>query len=134
MKISVVGGGYVGLVTGTRFAQLGHDVTLVEINAEKVRAINNGHPPIYENGLEVLLIQNAGKKLHASTGFGTIASADIVFVCVGTPPKPDGSADLSYIKSASSSVGTALKNNSSYCCIVVKSTVPPGTTEKIVRP
>jgi UDPglucose 6-dehydrogenase len=134
MKISVVGGGYVGLVTGTCFAHLGHAVTIIEINAEKVRAINIGHPPIYENGLEELLKQNAGKKLHASARFDTIASADIVFICVGTPPKPDGSADLSFIEAASSSVGTALKNNSSYCCVVTKSTVPPGTTEKIVRP
>jgi len=134
MKISVVGGGYVGLVTGTCFAQLGHDVTIIEINAEKVRAINNGQPPIYEIGLEELLKQQAGKTLHACTGFDSIASADIVFICVGTPPKPDGSSNLSYIESASSSVGTAIKNNSSYCCVVVKSTVPPGTTEKIVRP
>jgi len=134
MKISIVGGGYVGLVTGTCFAQIGHEVTIIEINAEKVRDINNGQPPIYEIGLEVLLKQTAGSKLCASTGFDTIASADIVFLCVGTPPKPDGSADLSYIESASCSIGTVLKNNSSYCCIVVKSTVPPGTTEKIVRP
>lgn len=134
MKISVVGGGYVGLVTGTCFAHLGHDVTIIEINAEKVRAINNGCPPIYENGLDMLLKQNVGKTLHAHTGFDSITSADIVFICVGTPPKPDGSADLSFIEAASSSVGTALKNNTSYCCVVVKSTVPPGTTEKIVRP
>jgi len=109
-------------------------VTIIEINAEKVRAINNGQPPIYEIGLEELLKQQAGKTLHACTGFDSIASADIVFICVGTPPKPDGSSNLSYIESASSSVGTAIKNNSSYCCVVVKSTVPPGTTEKIVRP
>lgn len=134
MKISVVGGGYIGLVTGACLAQLGHDVTIIEINSEKVRAINNGHPPIYEIGLEDLLKQNSGKKLRASTSFDAIASADIVFICVGTPPKSDGSADLSSIVSASSSIGTALKNNSSYCCVVVKSTVPPSTTEKIVRP
>ncbi len=134
MKISVVGGGYVGLVTGTCLAQLGHDVTIIEINAEKVRVINNGQSSIYEIGLEVLLTQNTGKKLHTCSAFDTIASADIVFICVGTPPKPDGNADLSSIKSASSSIGTALKNNRSYCCVVVKSTVPPGTTEKIVQP
>lgn len=133
MKISIVGGGYVGLVTGTCFAQLGHDVTIIEINAEKVRVINNGQPPICEIGLEDLLKQHAGKTLRACAEFNSIASADIVLICVGTPPKPDGSSDLSYIESASSSVGTALKNNSSYCCVVVKSTVPPGTTEKIVR-
>lgn len=134
MKISIVGGGYVGLVTGTCFAQLGHDVTVIDLNTEKVRAINNGQPPLHEIGLEDLLKQNAGKKLHASTSFATIASADIIFISVGTPPKPNGSADLSSIKMASYSIGNALINNSSYCCVVVKSTVPPGTTEKIVRP
>ena len=66
MKISVVGGGYVGLVTGTCFAELGHDVTIIEIDSEKVLAINNGKPPIYENGLEELLKRTAGKRVHAA--------------------------------------------------------------------
>jgi UDPglucose 6-dehydrogenase len=134
MKISVVGGGYVGLVTGTCFAELGHDVTLIEIDPGKVRAINNGKPPIFENGLEDLLKQNAGKRIHASTGYESVTSAEIVFISVGTPPKPDGGANLSYIESASTSIGELLKNTSPYCVVVVKSTVPPGTTEKIVRP
>jgi len=134
MKISVIGGGYVGLVTGTCFAELGHDVTIIEIDPEKVRAINNGKPPIYENGLEDLLGKNTGKRLHASIGYESVASAEIVLISVGTPPKPDGSANLSYIESASTSLGKALKNTSAYCVVVVKSTVPPGTTEKIVRP
>jgi UDPglucose 6-dehydrogenase len=134
MKISIVGGGYVGLVTGTCFAQLGHDVTIIEIDSKKVLAINKGIPPIYEIGLEDLLKQYSGKNLQASTRFDTITSADIVFICVGTPSKPDGTADLSFIESASFSIGTTLKNNSSYCCVVVKSTIPPGTTEKIVKP
>lgn len=134
MKISVVGGGYVGLVTGTCFAELGHDVTIIEIESGKVQAINNGKPPIYENGLEELLKKNAGKRLRASTGYESVTTADIVFISVGTPPKPDGSANLSYIESASISIGEALKKTSSYCVVVVKSTVPPGTTEKIVRP
>jgi UDPglucose 6-dehydrogenase len=134
MKISVVGGGYVGLVTGTCFAELGHNITITDIDPEKVRAINNGKPPIYENGLEELLKRNAGKRLRAGTGYESLAEADIVFICVGTPPKPDGSANLSYIKSASESIGTSLKCNTSYCVVVVKSTVPPGTTEKNVLP
>ena len=134
MKISVVGGGYVGLVTGTCFAELGHEVTLIEIDPEKVRAINNGKPPIFENGLEDLLKQNAGKRIHASTGYESVTSAEIVFISVGTPPKPGGSANLSYIESASTSIGESLKNTFPYCVVVVKSTVPPGTTEKIVRP
>ena len=134
MKISVIGGGYVGLVTGTCFAELGHDVTIIEIDADKVRAINDGHTPIYEIGLEEMLTRHVGKNLRAAAGFGTVASADVVFICVGTPPQEDGSADLSFIRSAGHSAGTALKQSSSYCCVVVKSTVPPGTTEKIVMP
>ncbi|MGD0081484.1 MAG: UDP-glucose/GDP-mannose dehydrogenase family protein [Methanoregula sp.] len=134
MKISVVGGGYVGLVTGTCFAELGHNVTIIEIDPEKVRAINNGKPPIYENGLEDLLKKNTARRLRASTGYKPVTDADIVFISVGTPPKPDGSANLAYIASASTSIGEALKNTSTYCVVVVKSTVPPGTTDKIVRP
>ena len=68
------------------------------------------------------------------TGYESLAEADIVFICVGTPPKPDGSANLSYIESASEAIGISLKRNTLYCVVVVKSTVPPGTTEKIVRP
>lgn len=134
MKISIVGGGYVGLVTGSCFAKLGHDVTIIDVDPVKVQLINNGKPPIYENGLEELLKQNAGMKLRASTGYDSAAKAEIVFICVGTPPQPDGSVNLSYTESASTSIGTVLKNNPHYCVVVVKSTVPPGTTEKLVQP
>jgi UDPglucose 6-dehydrogenase len=134
MKISIVGGGYVGLVTGTCFAELGHDVTIIEIDPNKVRAINNGITPMYEKGLEELLKRNAGKRLNACTGYESVADSGIVFICVGTPPKKNGSANLSYIESASISIGEALRNTSTFCVVVVKSTVPPGTTEKIVRP
>jgi UDPglucose 6-dehydrogenase len=134
MKISIVGGGYVGLVTGACFAELGHEVIIIEIDPSRVQSINIGNSPIYEKGLEDLLKQNAGKRLHATTGYDSIETAEIVLISVGTPPRPDGSSDLSFIKSASNSIGKALKKNSSYCIVVVKSTVPPGTTEKIVRP
>jgi UDPglucose 6-dehydrogenase len=134
MKISVVGGGYVGLVTGSCFAKLGHDVTIVDVDSVKVQAINNGQPPIYEKGLGDLLNEYAGQNLRASTGYDSVAYADIVFICVGTPPLPDGSSNLSYIESASISVGTYLKTGSHYCVVVVKSTVPPGTTAKLVQP
>jgi UDPglucose 6-dehydrogenase len=131
MEISIVGGGYVGLVTGSCFAHLGHEVTIIDIDPEKVRSINNGQPPIYENGLEDILKQNAGVNLRASTGYDSIANADIVFICVGTPPQPDGSANLSFIESASTSIGTHLKTNSHYCAVVVKSTVPPCTRKTL---
>jgi UDPglucose 6-dehydrogenase len=134
MKISVVGGGYVGLVTGACFAELGHDVTVIEIDPEKVRAINNGRPPVYEPGLEEILKKNTGKNLRAGTGYESVFSAEIVFISVGTPPQPDGSANLAYIESAATSIGKALKNNPLFSVVVVKSTVPPGTTEKMVRP
>lgn len=134
MKISVVGGGYVGLVTGSCFAQLGHDVTIIDVDPVKVRLINNGEPPIHEIGLKEILKQYAGLRLRASTGYDSVASADIVFICVGTPPQPDGSANLSFIESASISIGTFLKTNPHYCVVVVKSTVPPGTTENLVQP
>lgn len=134
MKLSIIGGGYVGLVTGTCFAESGNEVTIVEIDPGKVRAIIKGKPPIYETGLEELLQKNAGRSLHASTGYESVSSADIVFIAVGTPPKPDGSANLTYIESASTLIGKFLKGNPFYCVVVVKSTVPPGTTEKIVKP
>lgn len=134
MKISIVGGGYVGLVTGACFAKLGHDVTIIDVDPVKVQSINNGKPPIYEKGLEDLLKQNVGLRLRASTGYDSVANAEIVFICVGTPPQEDGSANLSYIESASNSMGTVLKTTPHYCVVVVKSTVPPGTTEKLVQP
>lgn len=134
INIVVVGGGYVGLVTGTCFAELGHEVTIIEIDPEKVGEINNGKPPIYEDDLEKLLKRNVSRRLRASTEYEPVSSAELVLIAVGTPPKPDGSANLSYIEAASISIGKALKSNSAYCVVVVKSTVPPGTTEKIVKP
>ena len=82
MKISIVGGGCVGLVTGSWFAKLGHDVTIFDVDPVKVQSINNGKPPIYENELEELLKQNAGMKLRASTGYDSAAKAEIVFLFV----------------------------------------------------
>jgi UDPglucose 6-dehydrogenase len=121
-------------VTGTCFAELGHDVTIIEIDPAKVKAINEGKPPIYEDGLEDLLRKNTGIRLRAATNYESVKTAEIVFISVGTPPKPDGSANLTYIESASASIGKELKATTNYCVVVVKSTVPPGTTEKIVRP
>ena len=134
MKISVIGGGYVGLVTGACFADLGHEVTIVDIDSAKVEQINKKISPIFELDLEALLRKNVGDTLIATTQFDTIADTELTFICVGTPPNTDGSANISYIESASHSIGAALKNSSSFSVVVVKSTVPPGTTEKIVRP
>lgn len=134
MKISVVGGGYVGLVSSVCFVELGHSVNLVEIDEERVEAINSGRPPIYEKGLEDLLSRHAGRNLRASTGYDEISNSKITFICVGTPPGPDGGADLSMIEVASRSIGGSLQDEEEYHVVAVKSTVPPGTTEKFVVP
>ena len=134
MRITVVGGGYVGLVTGACFAELGHTVNIVEIDVEKAAAINAGRAPIHERGLDALLERHAGKRLRAGTDYGPVADADISFVCVGTPPAADGSADLSMVAAASRSIGEALRAGKKSHTVVVKSTVPPGTTAGLVVP
>jgi len=134
MRIAVVGGGYVGLVTGACFAELGHTVDIVEIDAGKAAAINAGRAPIHERGLDALLERHAGDRLSAGTGYDPVAAADLSFICVGTPPAADGSADLSMVAAASRSIGEALRDGKRPHVVVVKSTVPPGTTENLVAP
>jgi len=134
MKISVVGGGYVGLVSSVCFAELGHTVNLIEIDADKAESINSAKSPIYEIGLEDLLLVHARRNLHACDNYDGIQDSDISFICVGTPQGDDGCADLSMIASASRSIGSALGDHDRYHVVVVKSTVPPGTTESLVIP
>ncbi|MDV0443588.1 UDP-glucose/GDP-mannose dehydrogenase family protein [Methanorbis rubei] len=135
LYITIIGGGYVGLVTGTCLAHLGHDVTIVDIDETKINAINSAIPPIYENGLSELLKNHIGKNLRASTEYTSVSESDVIFIAVGTPPNPDGSANLSYIRSAAENIANQLvKHSTPYPVIVVKSTVPPGTTQNIVRP
>ena len=134
MHVSVIGGGYVGLVTGTCLAYCGHHVNIIDLDAEKVRSINNKTPPIYEEGLTELLQSLVGNHLLASTGYESVYQADIVIISVGTPQGDDGSADLSYIQSASEAIGTALYGKDKFCVVAMKSTVPPGTTSNLVKP
>ncbi|WP_048151733.1 UDP-glucose dehydrogenase family protein [Methanolacinia paynteri] len=134
MKISVVGGGYVGLITGACLAEKGHHVTIIDIDKEKIDAINSARPPIYEKGLEELLARHSGKNLSASTGYESVRDSEISIICVGTPMGEDGSADLKYIVSAAESIGRELKNSGVYHVVTVKSTVPPGTTSGVVIP
>jgi UDPglucose 6-dehydrogenase len=134
MKITIIGGGYVGLVTGACFADTGHDVTIIDVDPAKVGMINEKRAPIFEPGLENILIRAIGKNLRASISYDSVSISDLTFICVGTPPNDDGSANLSYIESASRSIGTALQKSTGFHVVVVKSTVPPGTTETVVRP
>lgn len=133
MRVAIIGGGYVGLVTGACLADLGHKIEIVEIDKKKVDAINSGTPYLFEEGLEALLCNHAGKDLKASSSYGAVTGADMSMICVGTPPDASGQADLAYIREASKSIGKALRDATGNPCVVVKSTVPPGTTEGLVR-
>ncbi|PWR70677.1 UDP-glucose dehydrogenase family protein [Methanospirillum lacunae] len=134
MEITVVGGGYVGLVTSVCFADMGHRVRIIEIDPQKVELINKGIPPIYEDNLEEILKKNIGKNLTAQSDYQFIEKSDVFFICVGTPPQEDGSANLRYLSQAAESIGQALRDSTIFQVITVKSTVPPGTTESVVIP
>jgi UDPglucose 6-dehydrogenase len=135
MRISIIGTGYVGTVTGACFAEAGHEVVCVDVDARRVEAINRGIPPIYEEGLEPLLKRHAGKGLRATLDYDqAIAGTDLSFICVPTPSDEDGRIDLRFIREASRSIGQRLRHKRSYHVVVVKSTVVPETTEKVVTP
>ncbi|MDT8358444.1 MAG: UDP-glucose/GDP-mannose dehydrogenase family protein [Methanomicrobiaceae archaeon] len=134
MKISIIGSGYVGLVTGVCFAELGNHVTFVDVDKAKVAAINSGRSPIYEPGLESLLSINISH-ISATTSYEeAIPPTEITFICVGTPSNPDGSIDLTYIRSASAALGTEISKKPEHHTVIVKSTVLPGSTEQVVKP
>src|SRR4051794_7767254 len=133
MKLSIIGTGYVGLVTGVCLADRGHDVVCVDVDRAKVDAINRGVAPIHEKGLPELLAKNAGRSLRATTDLSAaVLGSDLTFVAVGTPF--DGrEIDLRFIRQVATEVGSALKRKPGYHVVVVKSTVVPGTTDDVVR-
>ncbi len=130
MKIAVVGTGYVGLVTGTCFSEMGVRVTCVDVDERKIEALNKGIIPIYEPGLETLVHKNMKSgRLHFTTSLeDVINDVDIVFSAVGTPPDEDGSADLKYVLDVAHTIGKHLNH---YIVVVTKSTVPVGTASKV---
>jgi UDPglucose 6-dehydrogenase len=135
MKISIIGTGYVGTVTGVCFAHMGNDVICVDVDPKRVELINKGVPPLYEEGLEGLLKTYAGKNLRATLDYDdAIEHSDISFICVPTPTDDSGKIDLRFIKEASRSIGQRLKNKKTYHVVVVKSTVVPQTTQSVVTP
>ncbi|MBA5629979.1 UDP-glucose dehydrogenase family protein [Moheibacter lacus] len=130
MKITVVGTGYVGLVSGTCFADVGIEVVCVDIDAQKIEKLRNGIIPIYEPGLEELVVRNhKNGRLKFTTDLGeAIQGSEVVFIAVGTPPGEDGSADLSYVLGVAKEVGEKM---SDYLVVATKSTVPVGTGVKV---
>lgn len=130
MNIAVVGTGYVGLVTGTCFAETGNNVICVDIDAKKVARMKNGEVPIFEPGLDLLFDRNTkAGRLHFTTNLEeAIVDAEIIFLALPTPPGEDGSADLSYILGVASDLSSIIKD---YKIIIDKSTVPVGTAEKV---
>ena len=130
MKISVIGTGYVGLVTGTCLAESGNDVICMDIDKKKIELLNNGNVPIYEPGLEELVKRNVA---HGRLSFTTnmsraVRESSVIFIAVGTPPGEDGSADLKYVLGAAEDIARHLNG---YKIIVNKSTVPVGTADKV---
>lgn len=132
MRITVVGTGYVGLVTGTCLAETGITVTCVDVDALKVEKLNQGGIPIYEPGLAELVAKNrAHERLSFSTSLReSLKDADAVFIAVGTPPDEDGSADLSYVLGVAREIGQLIEE---YVVVVTKSTVPVGTNRKVKK-
>ena len=130
MKICVIGTGYVGLVAGAGFSDMGNDVTCCDLDKSKIDGLNRGELPIYEPGLDKLVETNAaeGRLVFTTDVAKGVAGADIILLAVGTPPGPDGSADLQYIFKAAEDVADALTG---WAVVVTKSTVPVGTGDRI---
>jgi UDPglucose 6-dehydrogenase len=134
MRVSIIGAGYVGLVTGACLAQKGHQVICVDLDRQKIDLINQATMPIYEQGLEALLQNNVGRNLQATIDLPTaVISTDITLIAVGTPFN-GSEIDLTYVRQASHQIGLALGKKLTYHLVVVKSTVIPGTTDQVVLP
>ena len=130
MKITIIGTGYVGLVSGACFAEMGIDVTCVDIDCAKIEQLRKGIMPIYEPGLSELVVRNSNaKRLHFTSDLtGSLAESEAVFIAVGTPEGEDGSADLSHVLDVAHAIGRTLDH---YTVVVIKSTVPVGTSQRV---
>lgn len=130
MKIIIVGTGYVGLVTGTCFAETGVNVTCIDVDEKKISDLRNGIAPIYEPGLDELISRNSkkGRLLFSTSLEDNLSNTDVIFIAVGTPPDEDGSADLKYVLDVARKIGRYLDR---YIVVVTKSTVPVGTASKV---
>ena len=134
MNVSIVGSGYVGTTVAACLADDGHEVTNVDVDESVVAAINEGDAPIHEPGLDDLLAEHGGERLHATTDYGAVRDTDLTFLALPTPAREDGSIDLDAVKAGVRSLGEALAGKDGSHVVAVKSTVIPGTTEETVAP
>lgn len=130
MKIAVAGTGYVGLVTGVCLAEIGHNVTCVDVDENKINLMKSGKSPIYEVGLEELMLKNKDRLIYTTDYKNAYKDADVIFIGVGTPEKKDGSANLKYVYEVAKQIAETVEKDS---LVVIKSTVPIGTNDKIER-
>ena len=134
MKISIIGTGYVGSVTGICLAEMGHQIHFVDIDQAKLDMINSGRSPVFEPDLDDLLLKNRERITTTTDIAKAIRQTTLTIICVGTPQNPDGSSDLRFIIDAAHSLGKGLKKDQKYHTVIVKSTVLPGTTSTVVQP
>lgn len=130
MKIAVAGTGYVGLVTAVCLAEVGHDVTCVDIDEKKILLLQSGKSPIYEKGLAELMLKNKEKLTYTTDYKHAYSKAKVIFICVATPEKKDGSANLSYVWNVVEQLSESVEQD---CIVVMKSTVPIGTNDKVEK-
>ena len=130
MRLAIIGSGYVGLVSGAGLSEVGHHVTCMDIDSGRIERLRKGIVPIFEPGLETMLLENAAQgRLQFSDSLPeSVQHAEVIFIAVGTPPDEDGSADLSHVLAVAHGLGQCLEKP---LLIVVKSTVPVGTCEKV---
>ncbi|WP_415380211.1 UDP-glucose 6-dehydrogenase AglM [Halosimplex sp. TS25] len=134
MHVSIVGSGYVGTTVAACLADLGHDVTNVDVDEDVVATINDGDTPIHEPGLDDLIAEHAGDRLRATTDYDAVRETDVTFLALPTPSEDDGGIDLTYMEAGAASLGEALAEKDGDHLVVVKSTVVPGSTEEVVAP
>ncbi|HMF51959.1 MAG TPA: hypothetical protein VK603_25100, partial [Candidatus Saccharimonadales bacterium] len=136
MRVSLFGLGYVGCVTAACLAKCGHEVWGVDVNGDKVGMINAGKSPIIENGLEEIIVesQRNGRFRATTDAQEAVGNTEVSLVCVGTPSNGNGSLDLKAVKAVAGQIGEALRDKSSYHCVVFRSTMLPGTVRKLLIP
>jgi len=132
MKVAVVGVGYVGLVTAAVFAEFGNEVWAVDIDKKKIASLKSKIIPFYEPGLKAIVVRNMNRgRLHFTTSYQkAIPNSEVIFICVGTPPKKDGSYNLDYVFTAAAQIANHLQKRT---LVVIKSTVPPGTNQEVKK-